>query len=76
MAIVVVARKPGEEWGVLSLFTGSDDDQSPFRTAQQWRDHLPHDEIRVAKIPYGDCANGKIYLHNMEFVGVKLAIAA
>ena len=54
MTILIVARSPGKDWGVLNVFD-EEFKEEPFRLAQAWRNHLPADEeVRVVSIPRED----------------------
>jgi hypothetical protein len=69
MTIVIIARSPGKDWGVLNVFDEGFR-ENHFRIAQQWRDHLPADnEVQVVSIPRSDgskCSE-TISLKRMKF---------
>ncbi len=71
MTILIVARKPGKDWGILKVFEEGFW-ENPFQVAQRWRNQLPGDEeVRVVSIPREDgskCSTA-ISLKRMKVVG-------
>jgi hypothetical protein len=68
MTILIVARSPGKDWGILNVFDEGFR-ENPFSLAQQWRTHLPDEEVRVVSIPRkdGSRCSETISLKRMKF---------
>ena len=71
MTILIVARKPGNDWGILKVFEEGFREDA-FQIAQRWRNQLPGDEeVRVVSIPRedGSKCSETISLKRMKVIG-------